>query len=218
VPPSLTPSLALVFLLVYVPIMLLAQLHAPLSKAGMRQTSHKNTFSIKARDRSRFCWYAAAHVLLCAAGLLLVGWMATASAFQSAAQDGAPLAQGLSGSYSLFESGGGLDRTRIAALWHVQDVMSVQMLLSLLAQAATLTHRGGRPAHVRAFSLFCFISSFLSLSITHTHAQDLRKRGYVKYDQPFLSQSGSAANSKCISAPDNCVRYDFGWTSRCRSG
>jgi magnesium-transporting ATPase (P-type) len=136
VPPSISPAIAQLFLFVHVPFLLLGIINAPAPKNVLKSTPRKNIFNLSTKDEKRFTKY-----LLCRAGyttlsVYVIGWVSIASV---ANPGGSWYKHMLERTDLLSESRG---EAGVKAFSMVQDVMSIQLLLSLVMQALTLLERG----------------------------------------------------------------------------
>jgi len=148
VPPSLSPAIAQLFIFIHIPLLLLAIINAPAPKNVLKSTPRKNIFNLSTKDEKRFTKY-----LLCRAGytalcVYAIGWVSIASV---ANPDGTWYKHMLERTDLLVESRG---EAGVRAFSMVQDIMSIQLLLSLVAHTLTLLERGQtweRPA-IRSFN------------------------------------------------------------------
>jgi len=174
VPPSLSPAIAQLFLFIHVPFLLLAIINAPAPKNVLKSTPRKNIFNLSTKDEMRFTKY-----LLCRAGytalcVFAIGWVSIASV----ANPGTWYQHMLERTDLLTESRGDAG---VRAFNMVQDIMSIQLLLSLVVHALTLLERGQtweRPA-IPSFSrhptLYLCIIFILS-----THAVVMGVRAWLR--------------------------------------
>jgi len=150
IPPIPPPPMALLFLCVQLPCISLAMFFSPAvgDDHVMRKTPRKNNLIRKPRDISRFQNYLSARLSTVCISVFVVGWIATSS--KSELDVGRNESGELSSShwtermatYRDILSNGNLDSDGRAHFLFVQDMMSCQFLLSIVAQSATLLHRG----------------------------------------------------------------------------
>ena len=135
IPPSLPPCIAMLFIFVYLPIILLSMLHSPAPVGVLKNTPRKNLVNIRRGDEARFVCYLLIRAGYVAVSVFVIGWLTTTHKPSDTKQ-----------TPQEFESGafstGSMSPVNLAQFWLVQDTMSCEMLLSLLAQALTLIERG----------------------------------------------------------------------------
>lgn len=152
-PPSLPPPIALLFVFVYVPAIVIAILLGPAAATTMKNTPRKNIFTT--RDEKRFVGYLACRCGFVAASTFFVGWLAVASTSASVNDERHGMIS--------FHHVDFADAKSVSAFWLVQDVMSSQVLMSILAQASTMLERGQR--RIKRHPLF--LGTALSVLLLH---------------------------------------------------
>lgn len=136
----------LLFLIIYVPILLLTMLFIRSSDNVMKNTPRKRNLVVKAREVLRFQQYLFARAGYIALSVACIGWMTSAAN----SIDDNSLTKGMSiekwadrlGSFERNLHDGSFTQTTLAQYHHVQDVMSCQMLFGLIMQLSTMMERG----------------------------------------------------------------------------
>jgi hypothetical protein len=82
IPPFLPPSWALIFMILYIPILLLAMLNNEGHDHVMKKTPRKNKYT-KRRDEERFLYYLAIRAGYIGLSVFLVGWITSSSLLSS---------------------------------------------------------------------------------------------------------------------------------------
>jgi len=154
VAPVMSPPMLLLFVCIYIPAITASILFSPAAAHSehnvMKNTPRKNTLAIKPRDEARFWWYLLYRVAMtCLAGFV-VGWLASSAPLLDSEEslDSSDVDLNFVQSRGWVERvttwrDAKLDRRHGRAHYlHVQDVMSCQLLLSLVAHSMTLLNRG----------------------------------------------------------------------------
>ena len=136
VPPSLSPFNAQLYLFIYIPLLLLAIINSPAPKNVLKITPRKNIFNLSNKDEMRFTKYLLCRVGFTALCMYAMGWVCSASV----AYPGGIWHDHMLQRIDLIVDDGGNAAFRKFSL--VQDMMSLQLLLSLIIHAVTLLERG----------------------------------------------------------------------------
>lgn len=82
-PPSPPPGIALLFQLVYVPVLCVTLLQCGEPEGVMKNTPRKNQLQRRPKDLQRFCSYLLARCAFVLLSIALVGWAAAASTMRT---------------------------------------------------------------------------------------------------------------------------------------
>jgi hypothetical protein len=153
-PPCLSPPLVLLFICVYLPAIMLAIVFGPAMDHVMKNTPRKTVFEVKPKDRERFITLLIVRVLAVFFSVFIVGWVASVDVLQNRL------------SSHTFEAFKVLDKSSrdMSAYWHVQDVISFELLISIVLQACSLLRRGQKInefPHYRSHLVFCTTTSLV---------------------------------------------------------
>eukprot|EP01041_Mallomonas_annulata_P005454 gene5454-10961_t len=178
VQPTLPPPITILFLCVYLPMLLLAMLFTPAHEHVLRTCPRKNVLNRRWRDEFRFIKLLSVRSGYVALSVCLIGWMSCYSLVVNT-----KLEDNRYFGYFLQEQGI-LEEFRLTDLWLIQDVMSCELLLSLISQLMTMLHRGqsflqGPERWPTYYPLF-FLSVILCL-ITHVTLMVIRDDGFIGY-------------------------------------
>lgn len=172
--------MALLFLCFHIPVILLAILHGPCPEV-MKKTPRKNI--LVTRDEARFASYLLTRCVIVALSTFFLAWVGAASAFKSPHQQWYHrMVEFTTLDFSVSPAAGGSSSTTLAIavssdekqFWLVQDVISCGVLLSMLAQAATLLERGQRGLKCHVF----FTAA--SIIVMLVHGSTLFVRAYLR--------------------------------------
>lgn len=130
--PHITPNTVLMVWAIYCPILAVAVLVGPAPLAVMKNTPRKNLFST--RDENRFFLYLVLRCAYVVGSVCLIGWVSIGCVFAS---PDVPWFHRMH-SYTIVSSSHPCD----SEIFLVEDLMSAQLVLSLLTQASTLLERG----------------------------------------------------------------------------
>lgn len=158
--PTLSPSMALLFILFYIPLLLIAMLQSDAPDGIMKNTPRKNFFICRIGDENRFLSYLLIRCFFVSISVFIIGWITGASIFKD---NNESLLEGM---YQLIN----LDMSEkgVNGYWIVHDMMSLQMLLSLIAQATTLLERGQKFSDFPTYKSHPdFYVAFIVLIIIH---------------------------------------------------
>lgn len=141
IPPYLTPIWALIFMILHIPILLLAMLNNEEHDHVMKNTPRKNKY-VQRRDEERFVYYLAARAGYIGLSVFLVGWITSSTLLTSF--NGKSWAQEMTSFNTVLSltSGSTLNQPFIRQFWLLQDIMACELLLSMMAQLLTMQSRG----------------------------------------------------------------------------
>jgi len=148
-----SPLLIVTISLCYVPVLVISMLFSSElpSEAIMEKTPRRTAFVRKRREEDRFVVYLgsrAGWVILCT---LITGWLAAVTRTTAGSDELSLRSTCDITTTTTSTSGGGngdmtscadLDLYNEASRWFVHNAMGMQVILGLIAQAATLLHRG----------------------------------------------------------------------------
>ena len=189
VPPYIPPPSASLFLFVHIPLILFAILwtEAP-DKSVMKNTPRKNIFSRK--DDSRFIMYLTYRSSLVLLSTFITGWVFFGSIFKL---EGEQYYQRMT---RFTEISLALESCTINRFWLLQDMISCEMLLCLIAQASTLLERGQTLLSLPTPFTHPYFYALASLSIV-THFCFVCIRAYMRID------------SVCSDGPQSIIDLDW---------
>lgn len=170
-PPCLPAPLVLLFTCVYLPSIMLAIMFGHATDHVMKNTPRKTVFEVRSRDRKRFITLLIVRVLSVLFSVLIVGWVASVDVLQN---------QLSSHTFGVFESVDASSRD-MSAYWHVQDVISCELILSIVVQACSLLRRGQKITefpHYRSHPVFCTTTIF----VLTLHVGICAIRAYTRQD------------------------------------
>jgi hypothetical protein len=181
--PTLSPSMSLLFILCYIPLLLIAMLQSDAPDGIMKNTPRKNCFICRVGDENRFLSYLLIRCFFVSISVFIIGWITGASVFKDHNET---LFDGMYKLINLDVSEQGVN-----GFWMVHDLMSLQMLLSLIAQAATLLERGQKfsdfptykthPDFFAAFIVLIIIHVFVLLFRDYMRHSSIDKYSYANY-------------------------------------
>lgn len=138
IPPSLPPSLAILFILVHVPLIAIAVAFSDgPDKVAMKNAPRKSTLVRKAGDEKRFMQYLVMRCGSVCISVFLIGLVSLAAVSKSDYINRSWFISQSSFTVININSPNGISK-----FWLIQDLMSCEMLLSLIAQSVTLLERG----------------------------------------------------------------------------
>jgi phosphoglycolate phosphatase-like HAD superfamily hydrolase len=175
IPPSLPPSLAILFILVHVPLIAIAIAFSDgPDKVAMKNAPRKSMLTRKPGDEKRFMQYLAIRCSCVCVSVFLIGLISLAATSQSD-YTGSPWYAGQK-SFSVIDIN---NSNGISKFWLIQDLMSCEMLLSLIAQSFTLLERGQSLDKIPTFSshLYYYLVLFL---VSGIHVVVMVVRGYMR--------------------------------------
>lgn len=194
VPPVLPVPILLLFVFVYIPTLLLSILFVRSSENVMKNTPRKSTLVRKPREESRFIQYLFARSGYVALSVACIGWLTEAGSGLSAdrtSTNGMSIekwANRLGSFESVLEDDKFTSKT-IAEYYHVQDVMSIQMLLGIIFQLMTMLARGQDLTDIiELMSESLFLIGSIGVTVVHILVLLIRFNNcYV--NQSFIVQS-----------------------------
>lgn len=141
IPPFLPPSWALFFMILHIPILLLAMLNNEEHEHVMKNTPRKNKYTQR-RDEGRFAYYLALRAGYIGISVFLVGWIASSSLLESFNESA--WSQEMTSFNTILNLSSGTSRSQpfIQQFWLLQDIMACELLLSMIAQLLTMQCRG----------------------------------------------------------------------------
>jgi magnesium-transporting ATPase (P-type) len=157
VAPALSPPLIMIFVCFYIPTITISMLFSPAMDLVMKNTPRKTIFEVRPRDRDRFICLLFVRIFIVIFSVFVIGWVAASDAL------GTHLRPDLLGHFSWLDI---TNDESLAIYWHVQDVMSFEMLLSIIVQACSMLHRGQKITqfpHFWSHPVFCTSSVALLL-------------------------------------------------------
>ena len=166
-------TILLMFIIVYIPTLLITMLFIRSGENVMKNTPRKRSFVVKQREVNRFQSYLFARSGYVALSVACIGWLASAG---SGEWDEIDITKHMNievwahrlGSWeSNLQSGSFTDST-LSKYYHVQDVMSCQMLLGLVAQLVTMLERGQELKDIfEVLSESLFALNVIIISVVH---------------------------------------------------
>jgi len=177
IPPCLSPPLILLFVCVYIPCLLLAMMFSPVMEHVMKNTPRKTIFEVRARDRERFIILLSVRVLIVMLSVFFLGWVVSIDVLQSTF---------VPTSFRVFVAVDKSSEVGLASHWHIQDLISFELLLSLILQACSLLRRGQTITefpHFLSHPVFCTVSLLvvaLHIGICAIRALN-RQDGFYRY-------------------------------------
>ena len=114
----------------------------------MKNTPRKRTFTARPREQTRFLQYLFARSCFVALSVACIGWLAAAGSTLSSDHDVTnqmsieKWGNRLGRFEENIETDGSFSSSSLAIYYHVQDVMSCQLLLGMIAQLITMLERG----------------------------------------------------------------------------
>ncbi len=132
VPPTLPPDMALLFLFVYIPLLLLSVIVSPAPPNVLKITPRKNVFNMSQEQERRFTLYLLWRAGFTMVAIYVVGWLCAASA-KFDTSDEVRFYSHLGERVDILNVN--VDSGELRALRLVQDVMSLQALVSFIAHA-----------------------------------------------------------------------------------
>ena len=172
VPPVLPVPVLLIFLLLYIPVLLITMLFVRSGENVMKNTPRKRNLVTKPREEAKFQQYLFARAGYVALSVVCIGWMASAASLVDDVdvKGQMSLDQWASrlGSFQDNLNSGSFSLKALSQYYHVQDVMSCQMLLGLIMQLSTMLERGQEIQYFfEMVSESLFLYSVGSLVIVH---------------------------------------------------
>jgi magnesium-transporting ATPase (P-type) len=168
VPPTLPPDMALLFLFVYIPLLLLSIIVSPAPPNVLKITPRKNVFNMSQDQERRFTLYLLGRAGFTMVAIYVVGWLCASSAkFDTSSE--VRFHSHLGERVDILSVN--VDSTELRAFRLVQDVMSLQALGSFVAHALTLQERGqiwgriGLPHPKKAVAMYSIMAGVLVLHI-----------------------------------------------------
>jgi hypothetical protein len=125
--PSISPAMALLFLLWYYPVLVISIMLSDTSESVMKSTPRKSVLQLRPRDETRFLSYLFIRAIFVVISVFLQGFVAASSTFKASSINEETRSQ-----------------QNIYGYWLVQDLMATQLMLQVICQAASLMERGQR--------------------------------------------------------------------------